>query len=151
MIAGLGVVVARFGVAFVGGELVFGGGAGGVPGFAEGKVALLADDVAGGIGGDARGKMVGVEIVGGDGGGRRGSGGAADGVEGGRGTFVVVFGGDPIGGADDVGDAGFVEIGGGVLHGEGNSKSKAVPSPPFRGTKMRHAAQRKAEESQRRE
>src|SRR5882724_724257 len=70
-----GVVIAGFGIALVGGEFELGGGAGGVPVFAEWEMGLLADDSARGISGDARGEVIGDVVVGGGAGGRPRKGG----------------------------------------------------------------------------
>jgi len=57
------VVVARLGVAFVGGELEFCDGARGVPVFAEWEMGLLAVDDAIGIGSYSRGEVIGDVVV----------------------------------------------------------------------------------------
>ena len=71
VVASHGVVVGRFGISLIAGELPLCGGTTGIPRLAEGIMALLADDAAGRVGGRTVGELVGMVI----GRGRAGDGG----------------------------------------------------------------------------
>ncbi len=58
VVASHGVIVARFHIAFVSGEFPLRGCAGEIPGFAEGEMTLLAQEVAAGVRGQANREMI---------------------------------------------------------------------------------------------